>query len=380
MLELMWPYRRHLEVFAGTQRYARDVGGWVCEVDEYHADRPRVRSPLAGYDGILGRAGPELAQRAARAKAPLVNVWFGSPVRKALPGVFPDFAAIGAEAAAHLLDRGFRQFGCLSSPGNPAHAIMVGAFHDAVCRLGCRCLCAKAPRTYYRNGASWSRFQRKLDAWIAAWTPPVALFIAFDDVTIRYVVNACRRHGLRVPEDVALISGANEPMIGEMPAPSLSSVEVNYEQIGYQAAQMLDQLMRKSPPPQKHAFLPPNGVIARDSTDFFAVDDKVVARAMRYIERNTGAEIDVDSIAQAADVSRRTLQRRFRNSAGRSIAQELRRIRLMKAKRLLAQTDLLVKQIARETGFRDPIRLYEALVREEGITPSDYRRIARGEQ
>ena len=77
-------------------------------------------------------------------------------------------------------------------------------------------------------------------------------------------------------------------------------------------------------------------------------------------------------------VSRRTLQRRFSTSAGRSVARELRRVRLIKAKRLLAETDRLVKQIAQETGFRDAIRFHEAFVREEGLSPSDYRRMARG--
>lgn len=379
LMELMWPYRRHLDVFAGTQRFAQTEARWQCEIDEFYADSARSRSPLSRYDGLIARAGSELAQRARRSKVPLVNVWFDSPVRVRLPGVFPDFSKIGAVAGEHLVQRGFRQFGCLSRPREMAHQMMVAAFHEVVHQHGCRCQCCGAQRFYYRTGKSWSKMQQGLDDWIASWTPPVALFIAFNDVTIRYVVNACRRHGLRVPEDVALISATNEPNIGEMPPPSLSSVEVNYEQIGYQAAQMLAELMQGKTLSEQHVFIAPTGVIARDSTDFFAVDDDVVALAMRFIERSSGKDIDVGNVADAAGVSRRTLERRFRAASGRSVAKEIRRLRLLKAKRLLAETDLQVKQIARDTGFRDPIRLYEVFVREESMTPSDYRRVARGE-
>ena len=377
LLELMWPYRRHLDVFAGTQRFAGEQSEWECDIDEFHSDQRQGRSSLKRYDGLIARASSELASRAKRAKVPLVNVWYSSPVRDRLPGAFPDFPLVGAMAGAHLVERGFRHFGCISRPREIAHQEMVAAFHDVVHQHGCRCQCSSVHRFYYRSGKSWGKFQQQLDEWISSWTPPIALFVAFNDVTIRYVVNACRRHKLRVPEDVALIGASNEPNIGELPPPSLSSVEINYEQIGYQAAKMLSQVVDGEQLDESHTFHSPTGVIARDSTDFFAVEDEVVALAMRFIERQSARDISVDDVASAAGVSRRTLERRFRDSSGRSVAAEVRRLRLLKAKRLLAETDMQIKQIARETGFRDPVRMYEVFVREESQTPSEYRKLTR---
>ena len=100
---------------------------------------------------------------------------------------------------------------------------------------------------------------------------------------------------------------------------------------------------------------------------------------MRYIEKNLSKEIDVGIVAKSIGASRRTLERRFRESAERSIAREIRRLRLMKARRLLLETELLVKQVAQETGFRDAARLHEAFVRTEGVSPSEFRRISRGD-
>ena len=380
MLDLMWPYRRHIDVFAGTQRFAQEHGGWECEIDELHEKaNHRGLSQAEKYDGMIARATDRLATSAMRAKIPLVNTWLSSPAASKLPGVFPDFGKIGADAARHVHERGFRQFGCVANPRTRSHHLMTQAFHEELKQQGCRCNCTSVSIHYYRTQNSWAKFQAILDKAISNWTTPIALLVAFNDVTIRYIVHACQRHGLRVPEDVALIGATNEPRIGELPPPSLTSLEVSYEQLGYQAAQMLDKLIKRKKLPQQHLLIPPSGVIARDSTDFFAVDDPVVAIAMRHIEKHANTNLSVDDVVAAAGVSRRTLERRFRDSSGRSIAKEIRRLRILKAKRLMAETDMLVKQIARETGFRDPIRLHEVFVREEGQTPTEYRREVRGE-
>ncbi len=69
-----------------------------------------------------------------------------------------------------------------------------------------------------------------------------------------------------------------------------------------------------------------------------------------------------------------TLQRRFRKYLNRPIATEIRRVRLERAKRELAQGTRSMAQIARDVGFGDPMRMYEVFRRELGITPSQYRR------
>jgi LacI family transcriptional regulator len=374
-LDLGWPYRRHLDVFAGTQQYGREASGWTFEIDEFIQERLRgAGSRRRPYDGLIARATPELAAAARRAGVPLVNTWFNSPVREDLPGVFPDFSAIGRLAGEHLAERGFRRFGCLGVRGETGTRIVSTAFHRVLRGLGCGCNCARTSREYRRTSRSWSRFQEGLDAWIDSWTPPVGLLVAYHDTTARYVVSACQRRGLKVPEDVALITPSNEPHVSVMPPPSISSVEINYLQVGFRAARMLDLLMRGKRLPIQQELLQPAGVIARDSTDYFAMEDPDVATAMRFIERNLVRKIGVqDVVAGAAVSSRRRLERRFRDTCGRSIAAEIRRLRVLKAKRLLSETALLVKQVAKESGFGDPIRLHEVFVREVGMAPGAYR-------
>lgn len=373
-LDLSWPLRRHLDVFAGIQQYTREAPQWTFEVDEFIQDRLGSSRGRRPYDGLIARATPALAAAARRAGVPLVNTWFNSPVRDELPGVFPDLSAIGRLAAEHLLERGFRHFGCLGVRGEQGQRLLTSEFHRVIRNSGGRCSCARAARAYYKTPRAWARFQDTLSAWIGSWTPPMGVLIAYFDTTARYVVNACLRRKLKVPEQVALITASNETHINLTPPPSLTSVDVDYLQVGFRAAKMLDLLMKGRRPRTLHEFLEPDGIIRRDSTDYFAMTDPLVAAAMRFIDRNLARPIRVGDVAAGIQVSsRRRLERRFRDSSGRSIAAEIRRLRILKAKRLLSETGLLVKQVAKESGFGDPIRLHEVFVREVGLSPSAYR-------
>lgn len=136
------------------------------------------------------------------------------------------------------------------------------------------------------------------------------------------MIQICRRRGWRVPGDVAIIAGRNEEVLCDHPRPSLTSVEIGYERIGYEAARLLDRLTRLRAKHRKvlddspaHQLLPPQGLIVRESTDFYAVDDEVVTQALRFIAANSHRDINVGDIAKALALHPRTLQRRFREVA-----------------------------------------------------------------
>ena len=126
--------------------------------------------------------------------------------------------------------------------------------------------------------------------------------------------------------------------------------------------------------PKKHLLLPPSGLVVRESTDFFAVKDPLVAAALAYISANSHRRIGPDKVAAAVNAETRTLQMRFRKFLNRPIAAEIRRVRIERAKRELAQGDHRLSQIARDVGFGETMRMYEVFRRELGITPSEYRK------
>jgi LacI family transcriptional regulator len=373
MLELQWPLRRHLDVFLGTQRYAQDRPGWECVIDEYPQQMLAGRGRQPRYDGIIARATSALARQARRYSVPVVNVWHNSPVQD-LPAVYPDFPAAGRLAAAHLLDRGLRRFACLMHTANRTHRAMLGGFRAALYEAGYSGdVLATGTGDATRNETIWRRSQEMLARWVRSWRCPVGVFVAFNDCTARFVVNACTRQGVRIPEDVALVVADNDlPFCLQLP-PTLTGIDLGYERAGYEAARLLDQMMDGKPPPAEPVLVPGRGIHARQSTDFFATDDELVQSAMRFIASHIQDPMSVDDIARGIASSRRTLERRFEQEAGRPVFAEVRRLRIERAKRLLLDTELPMKQVARAAGFADHVQMYQVFTRFVHVPPSTFR-------
>jgi LacI family transcriptional regulator len=124
----------------------------------------------------------------------------------------------------------------------------------------------------------------------------------------------------------------------------------------------------------RSAPLPPHGLVVRESTDFFAVEHELVAAALAYISANSHRRIGPDDVARAVEAETRTLQNYFRKTLRRPIATEIRRVRIERAKRELAQGQRSLAAIARDVGFGNSKRLYEVFHRELGVSPDAFRR------
>ena len=368
MLDLQWPYRRHVDVFLGVDRYARECGRWDMVIDEF------PQQALARYDGVVARATPALVRKARSAGVPVVNVWHNAPVR-GLPGVYPDFAAAGRQAAEHLLELGLRRFVCVFFPANRTHQAMEQAFRSAIEAAGHGCQANRAETDQpARDEATWQRSQALLARWARTWEPPIGVFVAFNGCDARRVSQACLQQGLRIPDDVALVVADDDLPICLQPLPTLTGIDLGYERAGCEAARLLDQLMSGKAAPPEPILVPGGGIHARQSTDCFATDDATVSAALRFIARRLAKPLSVDEVATEVGASRRTLERKFQRFAQRSVFGEVRRLRIERAKRLLIDTDLPIKQVARACGFDSHLSLYQVFVREAGSSPSRFRK------
>jgi LacI family transcriptional regulator len=123
----------------------------------------------------------------------------------------------------------------------------------------------------------------------------------------------------------------------------------------------------------KHIFLPPTALIVRESTDFFSVNDELVASALAFIAVHGHRPISAADVARGVATSLRSLQRRFQKILGRPIAAQIRRTRIERAKRELTQSKLSIKSIAASVGFGDAMRMYQVFCRDVGVSPKAYR-------
>jgi len=372
ILELEWPYKRHHEVFAGLMRYAQQRGGWDCIPEAFVEASTAAGRGKRSYDGIIARVSRPLADWARKARVPLVNVWFSSPVKN-VPLVAPDFAAAGRMAAEHLMARGFRRFGFLGHGRQEAVKAQLEGFRAAVEESGFSCSTLLVSPRYYEHPENWQRFTAQLDQWVSSWSLPIGVCVSYD-LLCRYLACACARCNVRVPHDAALVGTHNEPVICAHPAPSLTSIELGYERVGFRAAELLDSMMNAARPPRRPVYVAPAGLLPRQSTDALVVEDLLVGEALRYIAENSHTKLRVSDVAAALVVERRTLERHFRAALGRSVGSEIARLRVERLKRRLVESDTPIKDLARENGFRDTAQMCALFRRIEGLSPSAYRR------
>ncbi len=75
----------------------------------------------------------------------------------------------------------------------------------------------------------------------------------------------------------------------------------------------------------------------------------------------------------SVSTNRRSLERRFRESLNRSIADEITRLRIERAKRQMVGTSASMKDVAADSGFRNADHFYKVFSRVEGISPTRFR-------
>ena len=371
------PYDRR--IIRGVADYAREVGNWVLHVEE---DPLRSLPDLHDWPGhgIIANLDDRRVAAATKGLARrLVRVGggrgWGDPALAAAY-VETDNETIVRLAVEHLMDRGFTRLAYCGFPRNrlnPWSDERAAAFKRRVGEAGLSCW---VYRGRHATARKWADLQRELAVWLSSLQKPLGL-MACSDVRARHVLETCRTIGARVPEDVAVIGVDNDEMVCELTDPPLTSVEQGARRIGYQAAEVLDQLMAGKTPGQLTFVIKPEGVVCRRSTDALAIEDTAVSDAVRFIRRHACGGIQVPDVVKAANVSRSTLEVRFKAVMGRTIHGEIRHEQIERAGQLVTTTDLPLKQIAARTGFKHVQYMTTLFRRHLGQTPAECRKQSR---
>jgi LacI family transcriptional regulator len=279
-------------------------------------------------------------------------------------------------AAEHLTERGIRNFGfCGKARG--VHSGLderCDEFKRIVEAAGFSCSeypAGRAAGAAGVNGESWEQEQARLAEWIQSLPQPAGVMACNDERGLQ-VLDACRRCGVGVPEQVAVIGVDDDEHLCDLAIPPMTSVDVNAEQIGYVAAELLDGMMEGKKAADT-TLVAPRGVVTRRSTDVLASEDPVVNRAAAYIREHGGRGLQVPDVAAHVNMSRASLEPRMKRVLGRTIHQEIQRAQLDRVKQLLTGTPMPIKQIAREGGFSCVQYLTRVFRCATGETPARYR-------
>ncbi len=364
----------HHGFYHGAARYAAEHDWHVVADMIYDATIP------VGWkgDGILSFVGhwEELAKFVVSAHLPVVEI---SSVRKDLgiPCVMEDNEAIGRLGAEHLLERNLKTFVWAPFWDDTVNEERFQGFATAIRSAGFDCVRLLPVNT--RRSARLSRHMNRTlrRRWvihtIRSLRYPLGIF-CYNDCVAADIVDACIESGIRIPDEVAVLGVDNDPVICDCVQVPLSSVRHDLEGMAYEAAALLDRLMNGGSPPEIPKRIAPKGVVTRKSTEVLAVDNPDVASALGYIQDNfPRGNLSVDDVVAHGRVPRRSLERAFRDELQRTILNEILRVRVNHAQKLLETTPHSVTDIAIRSGFASLNHFYRVFRARTGLTPRAFR-------
>jgi LacI family transcriptional regulator len=359
------------DILRGIARYVREHEPWALyhEAHSLTDALPRWLSRWKG-DGIIARIQtPEMARALAKSAIPVVDV-LGVVAESRFPLVHVDDEAIARLAAEHLRERGLENFGFFGIRSENWSERRYAAF--------CRAVAPACVAMYElpRDGAgkrSWERVENRLARWIAALPRPAGVLVCSDQRGSQ-LLEACRRAGVAVPDDVSVIGVDDDQPLCEVCSPPLSSVQPGHARVGYEAARVMDRLLGGGAVSREPILLPPEGIVSRLSTDSLAIADRAIVVALRLIREQAHVGLTVEGLARHAGVSRSVLQRRFRSVLRCSIHQAILSAKIKQARELLTRSNLPLAIVAERSGFKHQEYMGVVFKARLGTTPARLRR------
>jgi len=381
LVALHMAYQDGRDKYNGVLRYLNEDAAAAWDIHLLRAPPPKkllvdVISP--GIQGAIVSGGldDDIFRLVAQSNVPCVAIDISQP---AIPNGQPsplafvdiDSSAIGRRGAEYLLGQG--KFNCFGFVGYPPDcrwsSERCAAFRTRLVELGLDCAELVLPYNPHLVPATHTAFLN----WLRPLRKPVAILAANDELA-RLVLNICKQENIAVPNEVAVLGVDNEQIICTHTTPTLSSIQPDFEQAGYAAARLLQEMMNGSAPTLTRYIAPIKQVIGRNSTAPSLPTAKMVLRVEEYIRNHAGKTIHVADIAHHLNISRRLLDLRFRQVTGSTVLSAIQAARIERVAHLLRTTNLTITEISNVCEFNSENHLRRLFKKHTGYTMSDYRR------
>lgn len=295
-----------------------------------------------------------------------------------VPAVLPDLKRTGELAAEHFAERGFRRLAFVAHKPWGIYEPLYKGFQIRGTELGCECheFHWASVDTREKILAEKIRYRIRFKAfksWLAAVPKPVGL-LGFNDVRAGLYSRMCMDAGFSVPDTIGILGVGNDETICETIYPSMSSIILDDETVAQKAVDILELMLSGKTPEETTVFVPPVGLVTRQSTDVFAAETPGVAKATRFMLDHFAEPIRIEAIAHASGMSRARLFVAFKKEFNQAPGAILTRIRIDKAKQMLRDTSDKVLAISEACGFGASINMYHHFKRQLGVSPAYYRK------
>ena len=358
------------KIHEGIAQYAKEAG-WILDAS---MARTNIMPENWDGDGVITLLHEENSKYMPYIRAlDLPTVGIGYALQDHYPVLIGDHEKTGALGAEHFLERNFRNYAFVFFDNGTLEKERCAGLEKALELTGKPYELQKWKNPIRTKTRSYRDVRDWLVKQLQKAPKPLAMMAQNDDSAI-LILYACADAGIPVPEEVAVLGADNNPLICDFAPIPLSSVDCDLHTLGYNAGRILDKIINGKQPPKSPFLSPPKEVVLRRSTDIPAVNNPAIAKAVRYIWDHFEEPINVETVIEQTGMSRSAVYSEFDQAIGRSIAKEITRCRINKAKELLSTTDLSITEITPACGFTGVVSFCRAFNRETGMTASSYRK------
>jgi LacI family transcriptional regulator len=364
------------EVIAGIAAYLSSTrASWDLFLEEDF----RLRLPGIEHwqgDGIIADFDdPAVAAALTRSRVPVVAVGGSYENQAAYPENVPYVATDNFKlikmARDHLIEAGLRHFAMFSLPEAQENRWAQEREHAFRALMGQDKMEPHIYRGLGTSAASWDEAVEQQIKWLEGLPKPVGI-IAVTDARARQLMQACIMAGIAVPEQVALIGIDNDPLARMLTRIPLSSVIQGAQQMGRNAAHLLDQMLHGVRMSGTRVLVPPVGINVLASTRHEAPKHPHVMRARHFIRQYACQGIKTHQVAEYVGISRSSLESYFRQELNCSVHDVILRFKLDAATSMLARGDRSIADVALSCGFTSVQYMHAVFKRELGCTPRAY--------
>lgn len=321
-------------------------------------------------DGVIAYCAPPsgVPFRLANRSVPVVHVNPGKAGR-GMTAVCHDSTGTGVLAAREFLRLGLANFAYIGWETPFRWSEKRGeAFAAEI--MACGRTCSMFGGGWCRNDPRKARAE--IGRWLASLHRPCGVFAANDE-TAAMVIAAALGAGLAVPDDIAVIGVDDDVGVCENAPVTITSIRPDFAVGGTLAAELLAARIASPGLPAETRQYGDAEIVRRSSTRLLGGRGRNVSALLEYIRLNACSGIGVDDVVRLTKLSRRSVEVIFRETVGRSVLEEIHRVRLDAACALLRNPRIAIGSIASRTGYFSENFLARLFKREKGMTMREWR-------
>lgn len=279
------------------------------------------------------------------------------------------YAETGIMAAKYFIQKRFSNFAFYGNKGVIWSEERAAGFKSEVEKYGGKFFLFE---TESLSDEQWKSSHDELDKWLLSLPKPVAIF-ACDDTFALQISQICKLNNIIIPDEIALLGVDNDEMICNLSDPPISSIVLDVEKGGYEAARLLHQMVKEGRNVPFNIVVKPVRIVMRKSTELNVIYNNHVRTVVYYIEKNYIALKSIDELVGLVPLSRRILEIKFKEEMGISIYQYIIRCRIDHVSNLLITSDKTLFDIVLQSGFNDCKNISRIFKKYKNCTPNEFR-------